>query len=88
MPSTALREIALLKEGQAAVSCFRTSAEPGQELKDHANIVKLINIFYKPNKCLGIAVRLMAAIVNVKKRRPNIPKELIQLVFWSVRGLS
>lgn len=33
MPSTALREIALLKE-----------------LKDHQNIVKLINIFYKPNK--------------------------------------
>jgi len=33
MPSTALREIALLKE-----------------LKDHPNIVRLLNTFYKPNK--------------------------------------
>jgi len=33
VPSTALREIALLKE-----------------LKDHQNIVRLLNIFYKPNK--------------------------------------
>ncbi|CAE7579301.1 CRK1 [Symbiodinium natans] len=33
MPSTALREIALLKE-----------------LREHENIVRLINIFYKPNK--------------------------------------
>lgn len=33
MPSTALREIALLKE-----------------LKDHQNIVRLLNLFYKPNK--------------------------------------
>ena len=28
-----------------------------QELKDHQNIVKLINIFYKPNKCLECKVK-------------------------------
>lgn len=57
MPSTALREIALLKEVLLRAYAIDHLSLlqlclAGQELKDHQNIVKLLNIFYKPSKCL------------------------------------
>eukprot|EP00913_Durusdinium_trenchii_P022519 g21154.t1 len=57
MPSTALREIALLKEVLLRAYAIDHLSLlqlclAGQELKDHQNIVKLLNIFYKPSKLI------------------------------------
>lgn len=73
MPSTALREIALLKE-----------------LKDHPNIVRLLNTFYKPNKLVLVFEYLENDLKKyMRSLKGNVPAATVKnLTYQLVRGIE